>query len=73
MSEVISDIIGIEDFATILGVSEKTARRHYKKWPHRTLGRRIIFSKRAILDALSSPAEDKPKRGKVKMNPAIDF
>lgn len=36
-----TDIIDICQFASLLGVSEKTARRNLKKWPHARIGRKI--------------------------------
>lgn len=68
-----TDIIDIGQFASLLGVSEKTARRNLKKWPHARIGRKIIFSRRAVMQKIAQPTPERAAMLRMRRHPLVDF
>lgn len=63
------DILDISQAATMLGMSEKSIRRHLKEIPHRRIGLKILFSRELLIEyvrgaspkKLSQPRASHPK------------
>jgi excisionase family DNA binding protein len=54
------EVLSAEDVAELLGIDVKTVYDHANRnrIPHRRLGRRILFGRRAILAWLNGPVND---------------
>lgn len=54
------ELLTVDEVAALLGIDRKTVYDHASRGriPHRRLGRRILFGRRAILDWLNQPAND---------------
>lgn len=73
MSSANTDIIFIDELARMLDVSEKTVRRNLKRWPHARMGRKIIFSRSAVLEKISQPMPERSQALRMRPHPSVDF
>lgn len=66
------EILGVDDLADFLGVNRKTVLEYAGKGdiPHRRLGRRILFSRAAIMEwAKGRDIERVPREPRIKRKP----